>query len=81
MIYLWIYLIGVVIAAVFVFIYEKGMISNGFDFTLYTLLAEIIFIASSWICVIVSLEYLIFKHIADAIKTLDEIIIIKGKRK
>lgn len=69
MIYLVIYLAGVIAAAIVIYLYEKKWINEGLDYTLSELFFNVITAMISW-----------FGFIAVFIN-LDDIVIIKGKRK
>ena len=70
MIYLIIYLTGVIAAAIVIYLYEKKWINEGLDYTLSELLFDVITAMISW-----------FGFIAVFLNLFDDIVIIKGKRK
>ena len=70
MIYLIIYLTGVIAAAIVIYLYEKKWINEGLDYTLSELLFNVITAMISW-----------FGFIAVFLNLKDDIVIIKGKRK
>ena len=70
MIYLVIYLIGVIAAAIVIYLYEKKWINEGLDYTLSDLIFNLITAMISW-----------FGFIAVFLNLKDDIVIIKGKRK
>ena len=69
MIYLVIYILGVIAAAIVIYLYEKKWINEGLDYTLSDLLFNVVTAMISW-----------FGFIA-VFLNLDDIVIIKGKRK
>lgn len=69
MIYLVIYLAGVIAAAIVIYLYEKKWINEGLDYTLSDLIFNVITAMISW-----------FGFIA-VLLVLKDIVIIKGKRK
>ena len=69
MIYLVIYILGVIAAAIVIYLYEKKWINEGLDYTLSDLLFNVITAMISW-----------FGFIA-VFLNLDDIVIIKGKKK
>lgn len=70
MIYLIIYLTGVIATAIVIYLYEKKWINEGLDYTLSELLFNVITAMISW-----------FGFIAVFLNLKDDIVIIKGKRK
>lgn len=70
MIYLVIYLTGVIAAAIAIYLFEKKWINEGLDYTLSDLLFNVITAMISW-----------FGFIAVFLNLKDDIVIIKGKRK
>lgn len=72
MIYLIIYLAGVIAAAIVIYLYERKWINEGLDYTLSDLLFDVIMAMISWFCFLVAGCAFIF---------IDDIVIIKGKRK
>ena len=70
MIYLVIYLTGVIAAAIVIYLYEKKWINEGLDYTLSELLFDVVTTMTSW-----------FGFIAVFLNLFDDIVIIKGKRK
>lgn len=70
MIYLIIYLVGVIAAAIVIYLYEKKWINEGLDYTLSDLIFNVITAMISW-----------FGFIAVFLNLKDDIVIIKGKRK
>ena len=70
MIYLIIYLAGVIAAAIVIYLYEKKWINEGLDYTLSELIFNVITAMISWI-----------GFIAVFLNLKDDIVIIKGKRK
>ena len=70
MIYLIIYLTGVIAAAIVIYLYEKKWINEGLDYTLSDLIFNVITAMISW-----------FGFIAVFLNLKDDIVIIKGKRK
>jgi len=70
MIYLVIYLTGVIAAAIVIYLYEKKWINEGLDYTLSELLFDVITAMISW-----------FGFIAVFLSLFDNIVIIKGKKK
>lgn len=69
MIYLVIYILGVIAAAIVIYLYEKKWINEGLDYTLSDLLFNVVTAMISW-----------FGFIA-VFLNLDDIVIIKGKKK
>lgn len=69
MIYLVIYILGVIAAAIVIYLYEKKWINEGLDYTLSELIFNVFTAMISW-----------FGFIA-VFLNLDDIVIIKGKRK
>lgn len=72
MIYLIIYLTGVIAAAIVIYLYEKKWINEGLDYTLSDLLFDVIMAMISWFVFFAVLFAFIF---------IDDIVIIKGKKK
>lgn len=70
MIYLIIYLVGVIAAAIVIYLYEKKWINEGLDYTIKYLLLDICTAIASW-----------FGFFAVLFALMDDIVIIKGKRK
>ena len=70
MIYLVIYILGVIAAAIVIYLYEKKWINEGLDYTLSELLFDVVTAMTSW-----------FGFIAVFLNLFDDIVIIKGKRK
>ena len=70
MIYLIIYLVGVIAAAIVIYLYEKKWINEGLDYTLSDLIFNVITAMISWL-----------GFIAVFLNLRDDIVIIKGKRK
>lgn len=70
MIYLIIYLIGVIAAAIAIFKYEKYFVDKGVDYTLDELIFNVITAMISW-----------FGFFAVLFALMEDIVIIKGKRK
>lgn len=72
MIYLIIYLTGVIAAAIVIYLYEKKWINEGLDYKLSNLIFDIVVSLTSWCGLIGRL----FASI-----DIDDIVLFKGKRK
>ena len=74
MIYLVIYLTGVIADAIVIYLYEKKWINEGLDYTLSRLIFDIVILSTSW-CGIIGWLF------ASIDIDIDDIVLFKGKRK
>lgn len=76
MIYLFIYLLGVIATAIMIYLYEKKWIDEGLDYKLSNLIFDIVVLSTSWCGLIGGLFAII-----DIDIDIDDIVLFKGKRK